>query len=63
MPIANGSRHLTTPDNRAVLKQWRRGRFIVLSCAALIALAAFAQQPPSKNSTRRTEPLPGINVP
>jgi len=63
MPVAIGTRHLAKPDDRAEYKRWRLGFFVVLSCAMLIAIAAFAQQPPAKASILPTGPLPGMNIP
>lgn len=61
MPKAIGA-HRLTPEDRATLKRWRFAFFITLSCAVLIAVAAFAQQP-TKVSIRPTGPMPGVSVP
>ena len=62
MPKAIGAHHLT-PEDRAAFNRWRFAFFITLSCAVLIALAAFAQQPPTKVSIRPTGSMPGVSVP
>ncbi|OKO89355.1 hypothetical protein AC629_06580 [Bradyrhizobium sp. NAS80.1] len=56
------ARHLETSEAQAESRRWRPGFFIVLLCAVLIALAAFAQ-PPAKVLIRPTSSLPAVNVP
>ena len=63
MTTASGSGRLQMPEGRTEFTLWRPGFFIVLACFVLIALAAFAQQPPTKASIRPTGPLPAVNVP
>ncbi len=63
MRTATGARRLGTPDDDRTERRWRFAFFIVLSCAVLIALAAFAQEPPTKVSIRATGPMPGVSVP
>lgn len=59
MRTATGARRLETTDDDRTERQWRLG----LSCAALVALVAFAQGPPAKALIRPTGPLPAINTP
>ena len=59
MTTAIGSRRLQMSEGWTEFKRWR----LVLACFVLIALAAFAQQPPTKASIRPTGPLPAVNVP
>jgi hypothetical protein len=69
MRTATGARRLETPDDDETHeddrteRRWRLGFFIALSCAVLIALATFAQEPPAKPSIRPTGPMPAINIP
>lgn len=63
MRIATGARRLEAPDDDRTERRWRLGFFIALSCAVLIALAAFAQEPPANALIRPTGPLPAINIP
>lgn len=63
MRTATGARRLETTDDDRTERQWRLGFFIALSCAALVALVAFAQGPPAKALIRPTGPLPAINIP
>jgi len=62
MRTANGARRLDTPDKQAK-GQWRFGFFIALSCAAFLAVVAFAHEPTAKTLIRPTGPLPAINIP
>lgn len=57
------ARRLERPGDNRTERRWRFGSFIALSCAVLIALAAFAQQPPAKVSIRPTAPMPSVSVP
>ena len=63
MRTATGARRLETPDDDRTERRWRLGFFIALSCAVLIALATFAQEPPAKALIRPTGLLPAINIP
>ena len=63
MRTATGARRLDTPDDDRTEKRWRFAFFIALSCAVLLALATFAQEPPAKPLIRPTGPLPPVNVP
>ncbi|OKO87322.1 hypothetical protein AC630_00335 [Bradyrhizobium sp. AS23.2] len=58
-----GARRLGTPDDDRTERRWRFGFFIALSCAVLIAVATFAQEPPAKALIRPTGQLPAINIP
>ncbi|KWV60800.1 hypothetical protein AS156_27555 [Bradyrhizobium macuxiense] len=62
MPKAIRAHHLT-PEDREAFNRWRFAFFIALSCAVLIALAAFEQRPPTEVSIRPTGPMPGVSVP
>ena len=57
------ARRFYTPDDDRTERRWRFAFFITLSCSVLIALAAFAQQPPTKASIRPTGPMPDVSVP
>ena len=57
------ARRLERPGDNRTERRWRFASFITLSCAVLIALAAFAQQPPAKVSIRPTAPMPSVSVP
>ena len=63
MRTATGARRLDTPDDDRTERRWRLGFFIALSCAVLIALAAFAQEQLAKAWIRPTGPLPANNIP
>jgi hypothetical protein len=63
MRTATGARRLERRGDDRTEKRWLPGTFIALSCVFLIALAAFAQQPPTKLSIRPTGPMPGVSVP
>jgi hypothetical protein len=63
MRIATGARRLERPGDDRAEKRWLPGSFIALACAVLIALAALAQQPPSRVSIRPTGPMPSVSVP
>jgi hypothetical protein len=63
MRTATGARRLERPRDDRTVKRWLRGSFIALACAVLIALVAFAQQPPATASIRPTGPMPGVSVP
>jgi len=63
MRTATGARWLDTSDSDQTERRWRLGFFIALSCAVLIALAAFAQEQPAKAVIRPTGPLPAVNIP
>ncbi|MBR0785139.1 hypothetical protein [Bradyrhizobium iriomotense] len=63
MRTATGARWLGTPDDDRTEFRWRLGFFIALSLAVLIALAAFAQEPPAEALIRPTGPLPAISIP
>lgn len=64
MRTATGARRIeTSDDDDWTERQWRLGFFIALSCAVLVALVAFAHEPPAKALIRPTGPLPAINIP
>jgi hypothetical protein len=63
MRTVTRARRLERPDDDGTERRWRLGFYIVLSCAVLIALAAFAQQPPTEVSIRPTGPMPSVGVP
>ena len=63
MSTVPGGRRLETPEDDRTERRWRLGFFIALSCAVLLALATFAQEPPAKPLIRPTGPLPPVNVP
>lgn len=63
MRTATGARRLDTPDDDRTERRWRLGFFSALSCAVLMALAAFAQEPPAQALIRPTGPLPAVNIP
>jgi hypothetical protein len=63
MRTATGARRLDTSDDDRTEGRWRLGFFIILSCAALIALVAFAEEPPIKAVIRPSGPLPAVNIP
>lgn len=63
MRTATGARRLERPCDERTERRWRFGFFIALTCAVLIAVAAFAQQPPAKVSIRPTGPMPGVSAP
>ena len=63
MRTAMGARRLDTSDSDRMERRWRLGFFIALSCAVLIALAAFAQEQPAKALIRPTGPLPAVHIP
>ena len=63
MRTATGARRLEMPRDDRTEKRWLPGSFIALSCAVLIALAAFTQQPSTRVSIRPTGPMPGVSVP
>ena len=63
MRTATGARRFETPDDERTERRWRLGFSIALSLAVLIALAAFAQEPPAEALIRPTSPLPAINIP
>src|SRR5262249_32274278 len=45
MRTATGARRLETAEDAQTERRWRLGFFIALSCAVLLALATFAQEP------------------
>lgn len=63
MRTATSALRLETPNDGRTERRRRLGFFIALSCAVLIALAAFAQEPQAKALIRPTGPLPAINIP
>lgn len=63
MRTAMGSRRIERSDDDRTERRWRLGFFVALSCAVLIALAAFAQEPPARISIRPTGPMPSVSVP
>ena len=63
MRTATGTRRIEGSDDDQTERRWRLGFFVALSCAVLIALAAFAQQPPARMSICPTGPMPGVSVP
>jgi hypothetical protein len=63
MRMATGARRLAMPAVEPTKRRWHLGAFIALSCAVVFALAAVAQQLPTKVSIRPTGPMPGVGVP
>ena len=63
MRTATGTRRIERSDDEQTERRWRLGFFVALSCAVLIALAAFAQEPPARMTIRPTGPMPSVNVP
>jgi hypothetical protein len=63
MRTARGARRLDTSDDGQTERRWRLGFFIILSGAVLIALVAFAEEPPITAMIRPSGPLPAVNIP
>jgi len=63
MRTATGARRLELSDDDRTERRWRLGFFIALSCAVLVAIAAFTRQPPAEISIRPTGSMPGVSVP
>ncbi|MGY8707990.1 hypothetical protein RAD16_19795 [Bradyrhizobium sp. 18BD] len=63
MRTATGTRRIERSDDDRTERRWRLGFFVALSCAVLMALAAFAREPPASMSIRPTGPMPGVSVP
>lgn len=61
--MRTGTAPRRTPDDDRTERRWRLGFFIILSCAALIALMGFAEEPPNEMAIRPSGPLPAVNIP